>query len=153
MYTRPVFFLYYYYLFPFKNSCWYCTYYDLQVCNVLFARTCWLFAGWLFTPKTNQVCYGTLGCFSGDAPFTNANGILPRAPDVINTRFFLLTRNNSDLEELLINDKVRKCGWRSFCEQREIKFIIHGYIDSIERPWMKKMAERLLEHVSSVHRT
>ncbi|XP_052776835.1 inactive pancreatic lipase-related protein 1-like [Mya arenaria] len=101
--------------------------------------------GWLFTSK-KKVCYGSLGCFSAAKPFTNAGGQLPRAPDVISTRFFLFTRNNSDIpEELLLNDNIRKCGWKSFCESKDIRIIIHGYMDSIERPWVKKMARTLLK--------
>ncbi|WAR23864.1 LIPR1-like protein [Mya arenaria] len=103
------------------------------------------FEGWLFTSK-KKVCYGSLGCFSAAKPFTNAGGQLPRAPDVISTRFFLFTRNNSDIpEELLLNDNIRKCGWKSFCESKDIRIIIHGYMDSIERPWVKKMARTLLK--------
>lgn len=102
---------------------------------------------WLFPVIPNDVCYGTLGCFSRAAPFTNTGGLLPKSPEAIGTKFLLFTRNSStDPEELVLTDRIRKCMWKSFCRQNEIKLIIHGYMDSVERLWVKKMVRELLKH-------
>lgn len=108
-----------------------------------------IFRGWLFTSLRKQVCYGTLGCFSTSHPFTNSKGMLPRPPDVIDTTFRLFTRSSTpDYEDLVLTDQHKKCAWKSLCEPKDIKLIIHGYMDSADKQWVKDMIKALLEHVS-----
>ncbi|XP_053394887.1 inactive pancreatic lipase-related protein 1-like isoform X2 [Mercenaria mercenaria] len=103
--------------------------------------------GWLFSRMSNEVCYGKLGCFSKEYPFTNAKGMLPRPPKVIGTKFLLFTRNSTqEYEELVLTDRQKKCAWKSLCKLKQIKVIIHGYMDSVEKQWVKDMVGALLKH-------
>lgn len=103
--------------------------------------------GWLFSSARKQVCYGKLGCFQTGYPFTNSKGMFPRSPDVIGTKFLLFTRSSAPkYEELILTDQHKKCSWESFCRRKQTKLIIHGYMDSVEKQWVKDMVAALLKH-------
>ncbi|XP_060583369.1 inactive pancreatic lipase-related protein 1-like, partial [Ruditapes philippinarum] len=101
---------------------------------------------WFFK-RPKEVNYGTLGNFSIDYPFTNTKGLFPRSPNYIDTKFLLFTRNSTEgYEELVITDRQKKCAWKSFCKLKQIKVIIHGYMDFVDRPWVGEMIKALLKH-------
>ncbi|XP_035698636.1 uncharacterized protein LOC118431502 [Branchiostoma floridae] len=76
----------------------------------------------------NEVCYGDLGCFSGEGPYTNT-GKLPASPDQLDTKFYLFSRSNAMLagRQLLDFDSPSTLQLSSFKFEKPVKVWIHGF--------------------------
>ena len=94
-----------------------------------------------------EVCYDGLGCFSTAPPFSSFGRIalLPEPPEEIDIKFFLYTRNNSDVpEEIKFNDEL---GLRNskYDGRKPTKFLAHGWMDKPELGiWMQGMVQKFL---------
>jgi pimeloyl-ACP methyl ester carboxylesterase len=84
--------------------------------------------------KRDSVCFGDLGCFSTDPPFTSPErplAVVPYGPDHIKTTFLLYTRAASTTHldlDARYPDTVKSV-WPSFAK-KPTKFLIHGFLDS-----------------------
>ncbi|BFY99448.1 hypothetical protein BsWGS_02488 [Bradybaena similaris] len=101
--------------------------------------------------KRDSVCYGDLGCFSTDAPFTNAEepvAVIPQSPDTIVTRYLLYTRESRTVAQALDarHPDTVSTTWTRF-QQRPTQILIHGFLDtvSLTTMWMD-MKDELLAH-------
>ncbi|XP_077310063.1 pancreatic lipase-related protein 2-like [Lithobates pipiens] len=101
-----------------------------------------------------DICYDRLGCFTDDPPYsgTLARPIrrLPWAPEVINTQFLLFTRNNPDQYQVISALNVSSITGTNFKPSRQSIFIIHGFMETGNKPWLVEMCQTLLE-VSDVN--
>lgn len=90
----------------------------------------------------SNICYGELGCFSDDEPFsgtlTRPISLLPEMPDIIETKFYLHTRRVQG--EPISFDAVPA----HFDPSLQTKFIIYGFIQNIHKRWVVKITEKLL---------
>lgn len=119
----------------------------LLVCMFYFVST--KANGWLFTKDPFKVCYDYLGCFTSRYPYTNTPAILPRDPDTIGTRFFLVTNDHSErYEEIVFNNHNRTFPCKTFDSDRLTKIIIHGYLHTIDEQWVNDMVKQLSIHGS-----
>uniref|UniRef100_F6R032 Triacylglycerol lipase n=1 Tax=Xenopus tropicalis TaxID=8364 RepID=F6R032_XENTR len=64
-------------------------------------------------------------------------GLLPMSPEAINTRYFLVTRENPDYFQVLSTS--------NFKPNRKTRFIIHGFVNTAERGWQMEMCQVMLE--------
>ncbi|XP_056385876.1 pancreatic lipase-related protein 2-like [Hyla sarda] len=101
-----------------------------------------------------EVCYDRLGCFTNKAPWSGtlqrAIRRLPWAPEKINTRFLLYTRDNPNKYQnvsAINRDTISKSNFRPY---RKTHFIIHGFINNGETSWMVDMCKAML-HVEDVN--
>ncbi|KAK7100246.1 inactive pancreatic lipase-related protein 1-like [Littorina saxatilis] len=89
-----------------------------------------------------QVCYEPWGCFSMAPPFINT-GHLPQSPQGLGVRFSLLTRGSGR--------RLLDLSWPAeryrgvFNVTMDTRVILHGYLDSGDRPWVQDMSFKLLE--------
>ncbi|BFZ16540.1 hypothetical protein BsWGS_19579 [Bradybaena similaris] len=101
--------------------------------------------------KRSSVCYGNLGCFATDGPFTSPerpDSVVPESPDKILTRFLLYTRESKTVAQSLDPRHPETVGttWTRF-KQRPTKFVVHGFLDNVNiSPWMLQMKDELLTH-------
>lgn len=101
--------------------------------------------------KRSSVCYGDLGCFSSDPPFTGPqrpDPTLPESPDEIKTKFQLYTREGTYTPQNLDprTPSATSTSWTHF-KKRPTKFIVHGFLDDPNvTTWMKTMKDELLKH-------
>ncbi|XP_060593386.1 inactive pancreatic lipase-related protein 1-like isoform X2 [Ruditapes philippinarum] len=92
--------------------------------------------GWFY--KVPEVCYGDLGCFPNSLPFYNTLHLLPRSPEIIDTKFTLYTR---DLTSVIDHENLQ-----NITVAKQIKVIVHGYISSEAAPWVQIMIQELLTY-------
>ncbi|XP_013414570.2 pancreatic triacylglycerol lipase-like [Lingula anatina] len=93
-----------------------------------------------------NVCYPDVGCFNNAAPFNNAYDEVPSKPEDIGTKFHLYTRSNSDFpQQLTYNDGGNSLRVSFFNKDLPVKFIIHGFTESIDAPWLKRMSDAFLK--------
>ncbi|XP_072534061.1 pancreatic triacylglycerol lipase-like [Salminus brasiliensis] len=94
-----------------------------------------------------EVCYGTLGCFSDEYPWSNSIERpitrLPWSPSAINTRFYLLTRSNPTNYQVISANQSSIAG-SNYQSYRKTRFIIHGYIDKGDENWLLDMCKVML---------
>ncbi|XP_075468116.1 pancreatic lipase-related protein 2-like isoform X1 [Ascaphus truei] len=99
--------------------------------------------------KGKEVCYGTLGCFSDDPPWSGTLQrplpALPWTPETINTRFFLYTRENSNQKQEISAKLVTSIKASSFQTTRKTCFIVHGMADKAEDNWVSNMCREILQ--------
>jgi uncharacterized protein (UPF0264 family) len=79
-------------------------------------------------------CYDGYGCFSTDYPFSNTEGFLPQSPDYLNVRIQLYTRQNRN-NAIDVTEGVGK----TFDSSKDIKIIIHGYMNRMNVQWLTEM--------------
>lgn len=99
--------------------------------------------------KRSSVCYGDLGCFSTDPPFTSAqrpNPTLPESPDSIKSKFQLYTREaKTTPQDLDPRQPATITSTWSHFKKRPTKFIVHGFLDDPNlSPWMRQMKDEFL---------
>lgn len=87
-------------------------------------------------------CYDGYGCFSTDYPFSNTEGFLPQSPDYLNVRIQLYTRQNRN-NAIDVTEGVGK----TFDSTKDIKIIIHGYMNRMDVPWLTEMKDAFLQRV------
>lgn len=92
------------------------------------------------------VCYGKYGCFSDNHPFDSSLIALPSHPETIGTKFILYTRANAlKNKEVLSVDINSSIINSTFEPSRKVKFIIHGFTQSGQSEWLKKMVLEFLK--------
>uniref|UniRef100_A0A8B9L0W5 Triacylglycerol lipase n=1 Tax=Astyanax mexicanus TaxID=7994 RepID=A0A8B9L0W5_ASTMX len=94
-----------------------------------------------------EVCYGSLGCFSDDYPwsgsFERPIARLPWSPSSINTRFLLFTRDNPSNYQVISASQSSISGSK-YQSYRKTRFVIHGYIDKGDENWLLDMCKTML---------
>ncbi|XP_039258611.2 pancreatic lipase-related protein 2-like [Styela clava] len=132
----------------------------------------------LFTigAECQKVCYGPLGCFTNDAPFTSAlltEPLLPENRDAIDVTYSLFLRHQipRDVRSIknaafslanvtgphkLSRDTKLSRKWRQLLvTTKQTKIIIHDYGDTDLNKWVFAMVERFLQrddcHVITVN--
>ncbi|KAI4874276.1 hypothetical protein NFI96_028462 [Prochilodus magdalenae] len=94
-----------------------------------------------------EVCYGDLGCFSDEYPWSGSVerpiARLPWSPEQMNTRFLLFTREtNNNYQEISAN--INSISGSSYKSNRKTRFIIHGFIDKGDENWLLDMCKVML---------
>ncbi|XP_064607037.1 pancreatic lipase-related protein 2-like [Liolophura sinensis] len=98
----------------------------------------------LFSGK-NNVCYDNLGCFDTSSPFDNAWKYLPQSPESVNVNFKLYTRNDPETGKVLNENDPDTVTTADFDAEKDIKFLIHGYVDHGNAPWVLNMSRMFLQ--------
>nr|KAG5709784.1 hypothetical protein BaRGS_032608 [Batillaria attramentaria] len=93
----------------------------------------------------SHVCYGSLGCFSNDDPFSNAWDELPESPKDVGVTLTLYTRHDPDLGHELDYKDAKSMLGTSFDPSADIKVIIHGYDNDGTEDWVKNLTSHLLQ--------
>ncbi|XP_063806077.1 pancreatic lipase-related protein 2-like, partial [Pseudophryne corroboree] len=95
-----------------------------------------------------EVCYDRLGCFSDKLPWSGSlqrpKIPLPWTPETINTRFFLLTRENPKKHQEISAKNISHVKASLFQTARRTCFIIHGLGDSAENNWVPLLCREIL---------
>ncbi|KAL0277659.1 UNVERIFIED_CONTAM: hypothetical protein PYX00_004877 [Menopon gallinae] len=92
-------------------------------------------------------CYGIYGCFPIDYPWVSARrpvSWFPEPPEKVNPKYCLYTRRNIDTCDPL-NVEHPELFTSFYVPNARVYFIAHGFVDTGERPWIKKMTKELLE--------
>ncbi|XP_056385437.1 pancreatic lipase-related protein 2-like [Hyla sarda] len=93
-------------------------------------------------------CYENLGCFTNDYPYwsvTRPVSIFPQSPESINTQFFLFTQQNTDQYQVIKPRDLSSLQQSYFSSSRNSVFIIHGYMDLGDAPWVVEICQAILE--------
>lgn len=93
------------------------------------------------------VCYGELGCYSVNFPWTDESRPVsqhPEPPEKVDPRFCLYTRQNpNDCQRLFYND-TKSFYTSSLVPTHRLYLIAHGFLESGEKKWIKVLTNRLL---------
>jgi len=84
------------------------------------------------------VCYGDLGCFRDEGPF-NYLDMLPSPPEEIRTVFYLYTKNNKEIPQVLEYNNITTVAESHFNASSPTKIIIHGFGSSCDKIWPREM--------------
>ncbi|XP_071986940.1 pancreatic triacylglycerol lipase-like isoform X4 [Engystomops pustulosus] len=99
--------------------------------------------------KGAEVCYNRLGCFNDAKPWAGTVerpfAKLPWAPEKINTRFLLYTRNNQNSYQAISATNPSSISSSNFRTSRKTRFVIHGFTDSGEATWLSDICRRLFQ--------
>ncbi|KAG8435837.1 hypothetical protein GDO86_013691, partial [Hymenochirus boettgeri] len=105
--------------------------------------------GFTASGSGEQVCYDHLGCFSNKDPWGGTLyrpiASLPDAPDHINTRFLLFTKDNPDNFQAILASNPNSTGSSAFKASRKSRFIIHGFIENGDDIWLTTMCKTMLQ--------
>ncbi|XP_075703877.1 pancreatic lipase-related protein 2-like isoform X2 [Rhinoderma darwinii] len=97
----------------------------------------------------NEVCYDQLDCFSDQKPWSGTRQRLkiplPWTPHIINTRFFLLTRGNSNKHQEIDARDMKSVKASTFQTTRRTCFIVHGMGDRAENNWVPRLCREILQ--------
>uniref|UniRef100_A0A2C9LZ68 Lipase domain-containing protein n=1 Tax=Biomphalaria glabrata TaxID=6526 RepID=A0A2C9LZ68_BIOGL len=97
--------------------------------------------------RCRGVRYSRLGCFTLDPPFNNTQW-LPQSPSVVNTRFLLYTRHNPTTGHRLDTDNSSSMTSSHLTGDKDIKILIHGFLQYGSMEFLVNMTEALLHVVS-----
>jgi hypothetical protein len=90
------------------------------------------------------VCYDGYGCFYNTYPFwdllTRPLALLPQTPFHIATKFVLFTRQNSNSGVTITSKEPGLY----FGANKMTRFIVHGFLDTIDKKWVIDMKNALL---------
>ncbi|CAB3377371.1 Hypothetical predicted protein [Cloeon dipterum] len=99
--------------------------------------------------KSDTKCYRQYGygCFSIDSPwpYNRPVNLFPEHPDKINPNFCLFTRYNREKGHPLRANDTSTFFKSFFKEDRQTFFIIHGYLETGNKTWIKKLTGELLK--------
>ena len=96
-----------------------------------------------------MVCYGDLGCFRDEGPFDYLD-MLPSPPEEVQTQFFLYTRKNREISQLIAYNNYSSLAESNFNSSLPLKIIIHGFGSGCNRVWPREMRISFLAVVSTV---
>ncbi|XP_067040236.1 pancreatic lipase-related protein 2-like [Acropora muricata] len=100
-----------------------------------------------------EVCYDKYGCFNYAPPFHNFLMRLPQEPSIVNTTFFLYTRANQNIAQLIDDSDPIKLENSNFDIFRRTIIICHGWTDngrgSSNEHWGYRMRDALLTREDS----
>lgn len=94
-------------------------------------------------------CYQAYGCFPNEYPWTTEHrpvSYYPQKPSEINTKFLVYTKHNRHLPKYLNLNEPSETKYIGINPNGKIYFIAHGYLDTGDRPWVKKMMNALLDN-------
>ncbi|XP_054019552.1 pancreatic lipase-related protein 2 [Dryobates pubescens] len=104
--------------------------------------------------RGREVCYKRLGCFTDKPPWS---GIpqrqlagLPHSPEVVNTNFFLYTRENIMKYQKISATNPASIKASHFRPHRKTRFLIHGHLAGADLPWITNMCKFML-HTEDVN--
>ncbi|XP_034247851.1 uncharacterized protein LOC117649322, partial [Thrips palmi] len=112
-----------------------------------------VFKGGKQDDDADHVCFPELGCFSLLEPWSSSKRPLPRmnAPEEVQTRFFLYTRNTSSAEPIALavtnNDTVANA--TALLQDVRTFFVVHGFNDKTTNAWVQDLKDALLERMES----
>ncbi|XP_066457486.1 inactive pancreatic lipase-related protein 1-like isoform X2 [Eleutherodactylus coqui] len=92
-------------------------------------------------------CYKDLGCFTNKSPYrspTRPISEFPQSPEEINTQFLLFTKANMDDYQILSARDLSTFKQSHFDCRKETVFIIHGYLEKGDDPWLKTVCKNIL---------
>ncbi|XP_068113986.1 pancreatic triacylglycerol lipase-like [Hyperolius riggenbachi] len=103
----------------------------------------WIIGIFLFSAvKGAEVCYDRLGCFSDAEPFAGTTvrpiAKLPASPEKINTRFFLYTRSNQNVYQVISALNPSSISNSNFDTSRKTRFVIHGFLSGGQSSWLSE---------------
>jgi len=97
-------------------------------------------------PKTKTVCYGVLGCFSNEAPYNNANGMVPDPPAEMGVTHMVYSRNNKVTEVKVSYDDVDSVkNLANINPSLPLKIVIHGFKSEAKQGWTQDIKNAILE--------
>ncbi|XP_071987474.1 pancreatic lipase-related protein 2-like [Engystomops pustulosus] len=103
----------------------------------------------VFSVINDEICYDRLGCFTNQVPWSGSVqrpvARIPWAPEKINTRFLLFTRENLDNYQEVTAVNHTTISNSNFNVNLKSHFIIHGFTDSGEKSWLVDMCQAMLE--------
>ncbi|CRL07123.1 CLUMA_CG020119, isoform A [Clunio marinus] len=104
---------------------------------------------WL--PFENETrCYGEIGCLNITREWYHLIhrpfNVFPLPRNVINTKFILYTENNPNVGQILNPEDKDSILDSNFKSKQQVKFIIHGFIDTPLSNWVSDMKNELLEY-------
>jgi hypothetical protein len=92
-----------------------------------------------------DLCYPGYGCFTNGYPFwdflVRPIAVLPEAPEKIATKFYLFTRRNQITGNLITAANPGQY----FTANQKTRFIVHGFLDTINKQWVIDMKNALLK--------
>ncbi|XP_043197105.1 pancreatic triacylglycerol lipase-like isoform X1 [Amphibalanus amphitrite] len=94
-------------------------------------------------------CYGVYGCFAITNEWISLSrpiSVLPQSPKTLNVKFCLFTPENPTECQRMYDHDIESIQSSSFMADAPVKFIVHGYLDSGEKRWIKRMVAALLDH-------
>lgn len=122
--------------------------------SILYYAVCTLIQNnstYLIASDTTLKCYGIYGCFSIITPWKDTSrpvSNFPEHPAKVDPRFCLLTRYNLN-ECQYLDHNNRTTIYRSFFTPfHKTYFIVHGFLESGDRPWMK--VRTIISHTSPI---
>ena len=97
-----------------------------------------------------EICYGSLGCFGTGYPFLDPPyrgvSVLPESPESIGTTFYLNTRKNPSVPQVLDNTDGSTVLGSYFDPAKETKIICHGFTEDGNKQWLVDMSMELLNY-------
>ncbi|CAN7993864.1 unnamed protein product [Ixodes hexagonus] len=103
---------------------------------------------WILLKRRNEThCYRGLGCFRQNTRLVHPIG-LPDAPELVNTLFWLYSRDNAGCPKLL--DYTTVSGFRQlgqFATPKDLVVLIHGFGQHSQKPWVAQVKDALLRQV------
>lgn len=89
-------------------------------------------------------CYGKIGCFSVESPFTNSQGILPLAPNKVGVSFLVFNKEKRR-RPLIVRTNLK--GIERVNGTLNTTLIIHGWKDRGRNIWVKALRRALVRKV------
>ncbi|XP_069835810.1 pancreatic lipase-related protein 2-like [Dendropsophus ebraccatus] len=103
----------------------------------------------LLSVLSAEECYDRLGCFTNKVPWAGTLqrpvSRLPWAPEKMNIRFLLYTRDNLNSYQQLSAINNTTISKSNFQPNRKTHIIIHGFLDNGQKSWMVDMCQAILQ--------
>ncbi|OCT69730.1 hypothetical protein XELAEV_18036654mg [Xenopus laevis] len=98
-----------------------------------------------FVQALKEICYEGTGCFENSFPWAGTEARPERslswAPEQVNTRFLLFTKDNPDHFQEINSSTIFQSHFQT---TRKTRFVIHGYTDSGDKGWVPDMCKTML---------
>ena len=96
------------------------------------------------TQQRADVCYANIGCFTNSGVFSvsiaRPISVLPQAPEIIDTIYYLYTRENQYYPSTIGFDFDSVY----FNPEQSVKIIVHGFIDTAFKTYIQDMKNAFL---------
>ncbi|XP_041426747.1 pancreatic lipase-related protein 2 isoform X2 [Xenopus laevis] len=104
-----------------------------------------------FVQALKEICYEGTGCFENSFPWAGTEARPERslswAPEQVNTRFLLFTKDNPDHFQEINSSTIFQSHFQT---TRKTRFVIHGYTDSGDKGWVPDMCKDELGYSPSL---
>ena len=90
-----------------------------------------------------HVCWDGYGCFTNEPPFWDIYrplSFIPQSPSTIATKFLLFTKQNPNSGVYITSNSPSS----NFGANKMTRFIVHGFLDTINKQWVIDMKNALL---------